>query len=424
MRSILIALVLAATASRLAADDAGLPSGGGIQVQGAFLLLENGPGGGIQGTPYVAYGQGVYLAVWREGWHGKGGQACVYAARVSPQGNVLDPKGIEIVLRRQRVEERPRVAFGGGVFLVVWQDFSGKDYDVLAARVNAEGKVLDREPIAVAAGPRTQVLPEVASDGQGFLVVWQGLQGNETSYRGFAAPVGADGNVGATIETGASPQPKIAWNGERYLAAYGSQSVVTVMLDREGRPLNRSKWGTPGLYSTKAAVFSLSPVPGKGWLVVGHRAPPDPWGWGGPGAMRAALVGADGRVENQDAIKEPAGVQRRLPGWLDLGREKRPGSTWPWGESASAWTGRCSLVVWQRQHLTGEKLTNFENCDLVAARLDGFRSLDEAGVPVAASPAEEKRPALASDGAGHALCLYEKHASGATRIAARLMTVR
>ena len=395
-----------------------------IKVGKEFFLLEGGPGQGVQGTPHVAYGQGLYLVVWREGWHGKGGKARICAARVSPQGKALDPKGIEIAPADAGVQERPRVAFGGGAFLVVWQDLrNGKDYDVLAARIDPDGKVFDASPIGVAVAPRTQVLPDVASDGDNFLVVWQGLQGEETAYRGFAAVVAKDGRVGAAVETGATPQPKIAWNGRSYLAAYGSQTVFTVMLDREGRPLGATKYGNQTIRSTKAAVFSISGEPGKGWLVVGHRSPPDPWGWGGPGAMRAALVGADGRLQNEDAVKEPSGVSSRLPGWLDLGKEKKAGATWPWGESTSAWDGGHSLVVWQRHHLRGEKMTNFTNCDLVAARVDGFRSLDPAGVPIAASGAEEKWPALASDGAGSLLCVYERHQDGDTRIAARVISV-
>jgi hypothetical protein len=398
---------------------------GAIHVGEEFLPLEDGPGKGVQGTPHVAFGKAMYLVVWREGWHGKGGSARIFAARVSAGGKVLDPQGIEVAPCREGVQERPRVAFGGGVFLVVWQDFrNGKDYDVLAARVSPEGKVLDSSPITVAVAPRTQVLPEAASDGERFLVVWQGLQGEETPYRGFAASIDAQGRAGATVETGAAPQPKIAWNGKHYLVGYGSQTVFTLMLEPEGRPLGRTPRGNPTLSSTKAAVFSLSAAPGGGWLIVGHRSPPDPWGWGGPGAMRAALLSSDGQLENQDAVKEPAGVQQRLPGWLDLGKEKTQGATWPWGESASAWTGTHWLVVWQRQHLCGEKLTNFENCDLVAARLDGFRSLDEAGLPVAVSEAEERRPGLASDGAGHLLCVYEKHQEGASRVAARVLTER
>ena len=418
MKRLLCSLVIGL--AHLAA--AGEPS---IGVGEEFFLLADGPGKGIQATPHAAFGNGMYLAVWREGWHGKGGKARIYAARVSADGKVLDPKGIEVAPSSDGVQEQPRVAFGGGVFLVVWQDFrNGKDYDVLAARISVEGKVLDAAPIAVAAAPRTQALPAVASDGKGFLVAWQGLQGEETAYRGFAAPIGADGKVGAAVETRATPQPGLAWGGSCYLAAYGSKTVFTVMLSAEGKPLNPSKWGNRTIRSTKAAAFSVSAAPGKGWLVVGHRSPPDPWGWGGPGAMRAAFVNPDGKLENQDAIKEPAGVKARLPCWLDFGRAKKPGATWPWGQSASAWDGKHSVVVWQRHHLCGEKLTNFENCDLIAARVDGFKSLDEAGIPVAASAADETSPALASDGAGRLLCVYETRSADArSRIAGRVLTV-
>ena len=419
MRRLLLCSLVVGLACLAAAGE------GGIGVGEEFLLLAGGPGKGIQATPDAAFGDGAYLAVWREGWHGKGGKARVYAARVSPDGKVLDSKGIEVAACKDGVQEQPRVAFGGGVFLVVWQDFrNGKDYDVLAARVSPDGRVLDAEPIAVAVAARTQALPAVASDGKGFLVAWQGLQGEEAAYRGFAAPVGADGKVGPTVEAGATPQPRLAWGGSCYLAAYGSQTVFTVVLGADGKPINATRWGNQTIRSTKAAAFSISAVPGKGWLVVGHRSPPDPWGWGGPGAMRAAFVNPDGTLENQDAVKEPAGVAARLPGWLDFGREKKPGATWPWGQSASAWGGKHSLVVWQRHHLGGEKMTNFENCDLIAARVDGFKSLDEAGVPVAASEADETRPALASDGAGRLLLVYEKRgADGETRIAGRMLTV-
>jgi len=125
--------------------------------------------------------------------------------------------------------------------------------------------------------------------------------------------------------------------------------------------------------------------------------------------MRAVQVNAEGQPENADGVKEPAGVQDRLPGWLDLGKVKLPGATWPWGESTSVFDGKHWVVVWQRHHLCGEKLTNFENCDLVAARVEDYRSIDKAGVPVATSPQDETRPALASAGDARLLLVYEKH---------------
>ncbi len=70
---------------------------------------------------------------------------------------------------------------------------------------------------------------------------------------------------------------------------------------------------------------------------------------------------------------------------------------------------RCGGVVWQRHHLCGEKWTNFENCDIIAARVSGYKSRDPQGVPAAASTAEEQHPALASSGDGRLLLVYERH---------------
>ncbi|MBM4041337.1 MAG: hypothetical protein FJ290_22780, partial [Planctomycetes bacterium] len=111
----------------------------GIEVGEEFILLADGPGKGIQATPDAAFGDGTYLAVWREGWHGKGGAARVHAVRISAEGKVLDAKGIEVAGGKRLQEsflrstqgavpgkdswslfppqEHPRVAFGGGVFL-------------------------------------------------------------------------------------------------------------------------------------------------------------------------------------------------------------------------------------------------------------------------------------------------------------------
>ncbi|HEX7624485.1 MAG TPA: hypothetical protein VF400_12995, partial [Anaeromyxobacteraceae bacterium] len=65
----------------------------------------------------------------------------------------------------------PRVAFGGGVYLVAWVE----DGAVLATRVGADGALLDSQPIAVASAPGARELAAVASDGTQFLVVWSDI---------------------------------------------------------------------------------------------------------------------------------------------------------------------------------------------------------------------------------------------------------
>ncbi len=389
-----------------------------ISVGAETIVMAGGPGGNVRATPCAAFGKDMFLVVWREGWHGKGGKARVYAARLDAEGRTLDPKGIEVAPCGEGVQEMPRAAFGGGVFLVVWQDLrNGKDFDVLGARISPDGKVLDAEPIKIAAAPRTQALPDVASDGEGFLVAWQGLEGDSPLYSGFAAQVSADGKVGPAVKTGASPQVRIAWGGGAYLAAYGASATDCVLLGRDGKPAGKSAMA---IRSTKEAAFSLSAAPGAGWLIVGHRSPPDPWGWGGPGAMRCAFVAADGKVENP-TLQEPSGNWKKLDNWLDVSDGRK---TWPWGESASAWDGKRFVAVWPRHHIVGETKSSFANCDLFASRVDRWKPLDPAGVPVAATEAEERQPSLASNGAGTLLCAYEKGEKGATAIAARLLRTK
>ncbi len=53
--------------------------------------------------------------------------------------------------------------------------------------------------------------------------------------------------------------------------------------------------------------------------------------------------------------------------------------------------------------------------------MDGWKPADKDGIPVAASPADERNPALAGDGAGKLLCVYEKFVDGRTAIVARTL---
>ena len=54
-------------------------------------------------TRAVAFGEQMYVVVWRKGWTGKGGKARIFAARISADGKMLDPGGIPIAPGRARV---------------------------------------------------------------------------------------------------------------------------------------------------------------------------------------------------------------------------------------------------------------------------------------------------------------------------------
>ncbi|MBW1677032.1 MAG: hypothetical protein JRJ79_10600 [Deltaproteobacteria bacterium] len=189
---------------------------GGLKIGEEVMVASEGPGGKLRSLPAVAYGDGIYLVVWQEGWHGDQGNSRIYAARLGLDRKVLDPGGVEIAPCKTGVQENPRVAFIDGVFLVVWQDLrNGEDCDVLGARVSLEGKVLDPAPMPIGIGPRTQAMPDVAADDEGFLVVWHGFQGRETAAKIFAACIGRAGPAGkaVVIASGATPPDRLERQG-------------------------------------------------------------------------------------------------------------------------------------------------------------------------------------------------------------------
>lgn len=65
------------------------------------------------------------------------------------------------------------VARRSGHFVAVWQDMRSGGADVYASRIGAAGAVLDPTGVAIAAGPRQQRLPAVATTGQALLVAYE-----------------------------------------------------------------------------------------------------------------------------------------------------------------------------------------------------------------------------------------------------------
>jgi hypothetical protein len=149
----------------------------------------------FQDKAALAHGDGVYLAVWQEGAESADGAVDLRCARLAPDGKCLDPDGIALCSAPD-LQLRPRIAFSGGVFLIVWEDFrNGTDGDIYAARVTTGGKVLDPDgfPVAAIKG-RNQVYATVAGNGRDFLVAWMDYWATPT-YGIAATRVSPEGNV-------------------------------------------------------------------------------------------------------------------------------------------------------------------------------------------------------------------------------------
>ena len=138
---------------------------------------------GTQEQPRISKGADSYLAVWTDSrtvlneWTGQtsgrgpGGGTLqdVYAARVGPDGRVIDTTPL-ILDQSGHAQKAPQVGWNGTNWLVVWfaekpSEFS-TSYEIRAARVSPAGQLLDPTPIVLAPVGNTPFYPEAVTDVQ------------------------------------------------------------------------------------------------------------------------------------------------------------------------------------------------------------------------------------------------------------------
>ena len=367
---------------------------------------------------------------------GKGSR--IHAILVGLDGQPLSMP-LEVSPSATGVQARPRVAYYKGTFLVVWHDLrNGTDFDVLGVRISRDGTVLDASPLMIGTGPRTEAMPDVAADDRGFMVVWGGFQNDDLFPRVFATRIDADGTVGTptSIATGASP--RIAWNPHenRHFALYSSAydsylSPTANWLIIDGNKNVAPKSTTyPWIYiggGSGPNHFSVCalPQPAKGWTFITDHKPGNAWNRS-IGAQRAINVTPTGTLAADSPTAATGTYIERYaqkPGggaanWLDYHYDTT--SQWPYGANAIAPDGNYCVAIWSRYHMQGISL---HDSDLYASRVDRWDPLEASPVQVAASSASERNPALAGNGKGNLVAVYEKLANGTSQIVARPLTI-
>ena len=117
-----------------------------------------------QVDPALAFNGADYLVAWADS---RSGYRDVYGVR--------DSAGI-VIATGQSFQWHPSVASEGGQSLVFWQDdrgtYAGSD-NIYAARVTPEGTVLDLAGIVVASAPYGQASPAAVFDGANYLAAWR-----------------------------------------------------------------------------------------------------------------------------------------------------------------------------------------------------------------------------------------------------------
>lgn len=122
----------------------------------------------------------------------------------------------------------PALAWVGGAYVVAWLDWSPEaGARIVGARILSGGTVVDEAPFAISRGTDATIgghAPTMASSGDQVLVAW--ISGYQETQVVEAARVGADGQVldGEDIQLAGFDRstwgPAAAWNGQTYLVAW------------------------------------------------------------------------------------------------------------------------------------------------------------------------------------------------------------
>jgi len=394
---------------------------------------------GDQRWPAVAFGGGLYLVVWQEGEAMAGVKDTnILAARVSPDGKPLDPKGF-VVCSAKGYQAYPAVAFDGRNFLVAWQDYrGGKDWDLYAARVAPQGKLLDPRGIAIAAVRGNQAHPTIASDGKRCLVVWSDLRPQQDHREGYAlyctfVQDGRPGDAsGRELVSHYDPRRRRARSFLTPIARYDGQGFV---LAAQAHP---SGWSHGGAYLLRVSADGTPQPLRGGFLGECYALATDP-------AARRALLWSNCKTEHGHAqtrylcsVITPEKELYQLA--LGLQRFFQPvNELW----CAAVYDGKNFVaVVEQCPNYTGSREGRHGpvEVDLIATRVDpqtgqpldtGAQEVparacrdprpygkDKAllakarpGIKVAAEAGvRERHPAMASAGNGRSLLVYSRHA--------------
>jgi len=326
----------------------------------------------LQDYSAVAFDGTNYLVSWMSG----SVPTHIYAARVAPSGAVLDPDAIA-VSTASGSQGLPDVAFDGENYLVVWEDQRNGAADVYGARVTPAGTVLDPSGFAVSSATDVQWAPRLAFDGTNFLVVWEDGRNSEI-WDVYGARVAPDGTVldssGIPISTATDFQltPSVV---------FGDTSFTVVWTDdRSGERAYGARVSSAGVVmdpngipiSTSGGGFPGIGFDGTNYLVGWQRSE--------PGTGKQDLYAA--RVDTSGGVLDPDGraIDRLAPSdqYVD----------------ALGFDGTNYLAVWQ-DYRAG-------NSDIYAGRVtEGGGRLDGTGIPVATGPDDEVDASVTFDGADY-----------------------
>jgi large repetitive protein len=311
-------------------------------------------------------------------WHDLRADQDIYTAQVSTGGIASQETAVSLGAPRQ---SRPRMAFGGGVFLTVFQREIAGRAQIVGQRLDSAGNALDAEPFRLSEGPnQTNRNPSVAFNGTSFLVVWDRTQTDK-----FGNTLGKV--YGRLVSTGGTPlsspffvmdgvTPDVAALGDTFLTVVirpvgEFRSVESVRVNGAGVVLGSPAFVLGGNFSFAPRVAAL----GNRWLVVWeyHSRHDASTSW-----IRAAFVEPAGTAAPsfQVAISDN-------PISMEISFDDTP---------HLAVAGNKALIVW------ADNDTNQNNIKGRRIQADGTLLGSNFGFVISNAPGNQFSPAVAWDG--------------------------
>ncbi len=194
---------------------------------------------GSREYPSVSWDGTNFLVSWREV-----SSASIFGARVTPEGEVLDPGGIDLGEGADYNQKRPASASDGMNTLVVWEhQLDADNWDICGIRLDPEGNILGDRTI-LSLGSNSQTNGSIGWNGENFLIVWQDLRaGRWCDLYGIRM-----NSRGESVDPASFPicnhserqeSPQLAWDGENFLVVWqdrrdGDWDIFGTLVSPEG----------------------------------------------------------------------------------------------------------------------------------------------------------------------------------------------
>lgn len=210
--------------------------------------------------PEVAGGDGGFLAVWEDDRH-----CCshtIYGTRLDEAGAALDLFGIRISTRDIPSDYDPAVAWNGSEYVVAWESSQA----VEVTRVTVGGEVEDSPPLSVGGEDGLASAPDVASTGDGTLIVWRGCvyAGSSCDYGVYGAVLDRDGRLsGPLLLAGGVAEyarPSVAAGRDGYLVTWAipdgdDRGLYALRVGPNGETSGTPSFVLPGNYADADVAF-------------------------------------------------------------------------------------------------------------------------------------------------------------------------